>query len=165
MYQAFLEHDKTLRNTGVINPKLYMTKGMFDWPMEELQDFYRGNIEKIAKNLKVVPGAKRVIEQLKQEGNTIIIITSRNNGDYSHPYEMTYEWLSENHILFDELVLVHSPFEKVFVCQDKQVDIMIDDSIKVCGDVSNIGILSVLMKHTVLMNKQKIFTILKNMLK
>ena len=29
--EEFLKHDKELRNTGIVNPNLYVTQGMFDW--------------------------------------------------------------------------------------------------------------------------------------
>ena len=145
LFDEFLKHDKELRNTGVLNPNLYMTKGMFDWTSEELDCFYQENIERIAKSLDVIDEAKETIQRLKDEGNTIIIITSRDNGDYTHPYEMTYEWLNKKAIVFDELILVHTPLEKVGVIQDKHIDIMIDDSIKVCAGLIKVGIPAILM--------------------
>ena len=145
LFDEFLRHDKDLRNTGVVNPNNYMTKGMFDWTKAELDCFYRANIEKFAKNLDVIDGAKEVIEKLKQEGNIIFIITSRDNGDYNYPYEMTYEWLNKKGIVFDELILVHTPIEKVKVAQDKHIDIMIDDSITVCEGIIKVGIPAILM--------------------
>ena len=38
--EEFLKHDKELRNTGIVNPNLYMTKGMFDWSEDEIWEFY-----------------------------------------------------------------------------------------------------------------------------
>lgn len=145
LFDEFLKHDKELRNIGVVNPNLYITNGMFDWTLEELDCFYQANIERIAQNLDVIDEAKEMIQRLKDGGNTIIIITSRDNGDYTHPYEMTYEWLNKKGIVFDELILVHTPLEKVEVVQDKSIDIMIDDSIKVCVGLIKVGIPAILM--------------------
>ena len=42
------------RNTGIINQNAeYIRRGMFDWSEDEEKSFYRGNIERIAKDLKV----------------------------------------------------------------------------------------------------------------
>ena len=87
--QEFLEHDKKLRNTGITNPKVYMTKGMFDWTNDEVWTFYMENIERIAQNLDVIKGAKEYIKKLKKDGHTIVIITGRDNGEYTEPYDMT----------------------------------------------------------------------------
>ena len=64
--EEFLKHDKELRNTGIVNPNLYMTKGMFDWSEDEIWGFYLENIERIVKSLEVKPGAKEYIDKLKR---------------------------------------------------------------------------------------------------
>ena len=39
--EAYLQHDKQLRNTGIINDKAKVfRRGMFDWSEEEEKDFY-----------------------------------------------------------------------------------------------------------------------------
>lgn len=45
--QVFIKHDKEFRNTGVVNPDLYITKGMLDWSRIELDDFCSKNDELI----------------------------------------------------------------------------------------------------------------------
>ena len=54
LLEEFLNHDKKLRNTGIINNDAYITRGMFDWSKEELDEFYYNNIERIAKSLNVL---------------------------------------------------------------------------------------------------------------
>ena len=34
LLKEFLIHDKQLRNNGIINKELYITRGMFDWSNE-----------------------------------------------------------------------------------------------------------------------------------
>ena len=54
LLNEFLIYDKDLRNSGIINANAdYITKGMFDWAKEELDEFYMSNIERIAKKLTV----------------------------------------------------------------------------------------------------------------
>ena len=89
LFEAFLSHDKELRNTGIINSEKYMTRGMFDWSEKEIRDFYNKNIERIAHNLKPIEEASKYINMLRNDGHKIIIITGRKNGDYSDPYNMT----------------------------------------------------------------------------
>ena len=47
---------------------------------------------------------KKVIKKLKEDGNHIIIISSRNNIQLSNPYDITQKWLSINGIEFGEVV-------------------------------------------------------------
>ena len=147
--QEFLEHDKKLRNTGITNPKVYMTKGMFDWTNDEVWTFYMENIERIAQNLDVIKGAKEYIKKLKKDGHTIVIITGRDNGEYTEPYDMTRKWLNEKGIIYDKLILTdaynnnkHAKTEK---CFENNIDIMIDDSIRNCRDCIENNITTLLM--------------------
>lgn len=65
LLKEFLNHDKELRNTGIINKDVYITRGMFDWSKEE---FYYNNIERIAKKLNVIEEAPKYIKQLREKG-------------------------------------------------------------------------------------------------
>lgn len=106
LLEAYLMHDKELRNTGIINPNAkYIRTGMFDWSNEEELSFYKDNIEGIAKKLKVKEKAKEYIDRLHSDGHLIYIITGRDNGEYSEPYNMTKKWLDENNIYYDNLIL------------------------------------------------------------
>ena len=61
LLNEYLEYDKELRNTGIINKEAdYIRRGMFDWTEKEEQGFYNNNIERIAKNLKVKEDAKKL---------------------------------------------------------------------------------------------------------
>ena len=135
LLNEYINHDKNLRNSGVINKKAeYIRRGMFDWSETEEQEFYKSNIERIAKNLKVKHGAKKYIDKLKEEGHYICIITGRDNGEYSDPYNMTKEWLDNNSIKYDKLILTdaYTKKEKAIKCLENNIDIMIDDSVGNC---------------------------------
>ena len=136
--EEFLKHDKELRNTGIINPNKHMTEGMFDWTNEEVWSFYLENIERIAKNLEVKEGAKEYIEKLKDDGHTIVIITGRDNGEYTDPYGMTKKWLREKEIPYDKLIFVNGYKNdkqgKAAKCIENGIDVMIDDSRGICKE-------------------------------
>ena len=148
LLSEYLLYDKKLRNTGIINKNAdYIRNGMFDWHKDEEMNFYRNNIERIAKNLSVIDGAKEYIDKLHKAGHFIFIITGRDNGEYTDPYNMTREWLDKNNIYYDNLILTnaydkHAKTEK---CLEHGIDIMIDDSIQTCNDCIENGIITVLM--------------------
>ena len=143
--QEFLKHDKELRNTGIIDPNKHMTEGMFDWSEEELRPFYLDNVERIAKNLEVKEGAKEYIEKLKEDGHTIVIITGRDNGEYTDPYNMTKKWLREKEIPYDKLILTKYKKEKAEKCIENGIDVMIDDSNSICRECYKKNITTLIM--------------------
>lgn len=148
LLEAYLMHDKELRNTGIINPNAkYIRTGMFDWSNEEELSFYKDNIEGIAKKLKVKEKAKEYIDRLHNDGHLIYIITGRDNGEYSEPYNMTKKWLDENNIYYDNLILTdaYDIHAKSLECLKNDIDIMIDDSVRICSDLITSGITTILM--------------------
>ncbi len=148
LLETYLMHDKELRNTGIINPNAkYIRTGMFDWSNEEELSFYKDNIEGIAKKLKVKEKAKEYIDRLHNDGHLIYIITGRDNGEYSEPYNMTKKWLDENNIYYDNLILTdaYDIHAKSLECLKNDIDIMIDDSVRICSDLITSGITTILM--------------------
>ena len=140
LLEEYLKHDKELRNTGIINEEpYYLTEGMFDWSKEENDEFYYNNIQRIAMSLKPLKDSKEIIDKLKDDGNEIYIISSRDNGEYINPEEMTREWLNKYEIYYDKLILT-GKYEKGPVCKENKIDIMIDDSIKNCEDIEANGV-------------------------
>ena len=144
----YLLHDKELRNSGIINKNAdYIRKGMFDWNEDEETNFYKNNIERIAKKLGVIEGAKEYIDKLHDDGHIICIITGRDNGEYTEPYNMTKKWLEDNNIYYDNLILTdaYDKCAKTKQCLEHNIDIMIDDSVRICSDCIENGITTILM--------------------
>ena len=144
----YLLHDKELRNSGIINKNAdYIRKGMFDWNEDEETNFYKNNIERIAKKLGVIEGAKEYIDKLHDDGHIICIITGRDNGEYTEPYNMTKKWLEDNNIYYDDLILTdaYDKHAKTKQCLEHNIDIMIDDSVSICSDCVENGITTILM--------------------
>lgn len=146
LLNEYIEHDKTLRNTGIIDNNAYIRK-MFDWSEEEENTFYKDNIEKIAKKLNIIDGAKEYIDKIKSEGNSIYIITGRDNGEYSDPIGMTKEWLAKFDVYYDELLFTNAYEKKgkAEICLKNKIDIMIDDSISMCTNCISSGIKTFIM--------------------
>lgn len=144
----YLLHDKELRNSGIINKNAdYIRKGMFDWNENEETNFYKNNIERIAKKLGVIECAKEYIDKLHDDGHIICIITGRDNGEYTEPYNMTKKWLEDNNIYYDDLILTdaYDKHAKTKQCLEHNIDIMIDDSVSICSDCVENGITTILM--------------------
>lgn len=143
LLEEYLKYDKKLRNTGIINKNAdYIRKGMFDWSEEEEVNFYKDNIERIAKNLKPINGATEIINKLKKDGNEIYVITGRDNGEYTNPKEMTKIWLDKYNIKYDKLIFTNAydKHSKTLECLENNIDIMIEDSVGHCIDMRNNGV-------------------------
>ena len=163
LLKEYIKHDKELRNSGIINKNAkYIRNDMFDWSEEEDNIFYKENIERIAKNLKVIEGAKEYIDKLKKDGHNIYIITGRDNGEYSDPYNMTKEWLQENNIYYDKLIFTdaYDKSQKSKECIKNNVEIMIDDSVSICKNCVESGITTLIMDKPY--NREENITRVKN---
>ncbi len=143
LLKEYLKHDKQLRNTGIINENPeYIRKGMFDWTEKEENSFYYENIEDVARKLKPIEDAPYYIKKLKENGHKIYIITGRNNGEYTNPYELTQQWLKQYDVEYDELILTNAydNHAKTEVCLEKNIDLMIEDSVRIGLDLMNYGV-------------------------
>lgn len=141
LLKEYLKHDKELRNTGIINGDVFIRYGMFDWTEKEETEFYKNNIERIAIKLKPIHRATETIKKLKEDGNEIIIISGRNNGEYNNPYKLTEEWLAKYNIVYDKLILTnaYNKEEKANVCKENNIDIMIEDSTQTAVNIEKVG--------------------------
>ena len=141
LLKEYLKHDKELRNTGIINKDVFIRYGMFDWTEKEETEFYKNSIERIAIKLKPIHRATETIKKLIEDGNEIIIISGRNNGEYNNPYKLTEEWLAKYNIVYDKLILTnaYNKEEKANVCKENNIDIMIEDSTQTAVNIEKVG--------------------------
>lgn len=141
----YKKHDKELRNNGIVNNDVYI-RNRFDWSEEEEALYYKENIERLASLFEPIKDCSKYIKKLRENGHCIYIISGRDNGEYSDPYNMTIKWLKKYDIEYDKLILTnaYNHQEKADICIKNNVDIMIDDSINVCLKCSESGIKSLL---------------------
>lgn len=92
LLREYIIHDKEINGNGIVNKNECIRK-KFNWTDEEEKKFYKENIERISTNLKPIKNCAKYIRKLKEIGCEIYIITGRDNGDYSDPYNMTVNWL------------------------------------------------------------------------
>ena len=144
--EQYLKHDKMLGGSGIINKNVYI-KHAFDWDYEYERKFYLDNIEYFASLLKPIKDCQKYIRKLKEEGNEIYIITGRDNGEYSNPYDMTVNWFKENDIYYDKLFLVdaYDSHSKTKICLKYNIDVMIDDSRRILKDITDFGLRAIIM--------------------
>lgn len=103
----------------------YASYNLYDWTKEENADFCEKYLEEVVLQAKVKEQAKEVIENLKEEGHSIIIMTSRIKPMFKTPYETTERFLKEKGIRYDTLLV--GSLDKNQLCIENGIDIMIED--------------------------------------
>jgi len=108
--------------------------------------FMINNFDNIMPNVTLKKNAKEVINKLHDEGHQIIIITARDDKEYSNPYMTTYLYLVKHDILFDKIFVNRK--DKGSLCKEEKIDIFIDDSVTNCKSAINNGINTFLFDST-----------------
>lgn len=111
-----------MHNDGIASYNLY------DWTEEENLDFCIKYLEEVVLQAEVKENAKEIIKKLKDEGNTIYIISSRAMPMFKMPYETTEKFLKDNGIVYDKLLV--GKIEKKGSCIENKFDIFIEDEPK-----------------------------------
>lgn len=113
-----------------ICPGSYDEKVVFSWTEEQNLTFWNQYLEMYVKNYPVREFAVNILQQLKEEGNEIYIITARN--EYGLPqevsgkmHEFTKQWLEKNHITYDRIIYTEE--SKLKYCVGNYIDVMVED--------------------------------------
>ena len=145
LLKEFLLEDKNKRNSGVINTNVtHITRGMFDWTQDEIDEFYNKNMERIAKNLQIRKNCKKYMDKLLEDGHKLYLISHRAYPHYLNAEKTTLDWLKKNNINYTKLVLSQSP-DKTKECNEYNIDIMVDDRAGQCKKMRANGINCMLM--------------------
>lgn len=106
---------------------------------EEEQNYYRMYYTKVLNELIPKSYVKEILTKMREDGHKIILITVRSDKECNgNAYEITKDWLNKYEIPYDELIT--ESFNKKEICAKYKVDVFIDDSIKNCELVSELGI-------------------------
>ena len=111
-----------------------------EWKKREL-DFAQKYYDNIIVDTPIKSCACEYIRKIKELGHNIFIITARDNTLYKDAYKKTEEQLNKNNIYYDKLIC---DFDKGKACLDEHIDLMIDDSIYNCKEVSKVGTQAIL---------------------
>lgn len=144
---------------GIVDKNCYKFNGMYDWSEEDRLDFFKTYMVEVLENVEIKDYVVDVIKKLRQEGNEIIFITTRD-GDYIEDcYKLTKKWLDEKNVEYD--MIIAGDKRKSDYADSLKFDLFIDDSIKNCTKVSEKGI-DVLLFDTKYNRDNKDFKRVKN---
>ena len=100
------------------------------WNEKEAINFWEKYYAEILKEVNIKKFAADVINKLKSEGHKIYLITARWEMKKDNVWEITKNWLKDNNVEYDELIINAS--DKLTVAKEKNIDIFIDDSFNNC---------------------------------
>ncbi|MCL2869309.1 hypothetical protein FWF48_00655 [Candidatus Saccharibacteria bacterium] len=106
---------------------------------ERLMAFYEKYLTKMQGDYKLKANVKEVIDSLRQKGHEIVLITARGNSQ-THSYLdklgqdiVTKEYLLKHKINFDKIIF--GTRDKAKECVENHLDILVDDSTRVLGNL------------------------------
>lgn len=128
-----LRRTKQKENIGYIKSRHYLN-ALYGWTNEEKMNFFKKYYEDILHECIVREDAKRVIKKLEKDGHEIYFITARlSNVEGCETEKITKEMLEKSGISYKELIIDAS--DKPKACNEKNIDIMIDDSYQTCQEM------------------------------
>lgn len=133
-----------LKKNSVIDNKQLRFQDRFSWTKKEQEDFFAKYHKKIIEEANFMPGAKLVLNLLKNEGHNLIIITARGSVN-KNMIEISENILYKNNMdIFDKYYWGIE--NKDEICIKENIDIMIDDFYEKCKSVSNAKIKTIYLK-------------------
>jgi len=128
--------DKENNGQGIINKDKYLVGEMYGWNSELLGNFFSTYRKIVINHAKIRSDVIKIFNKWQKLGYKIIIITARSNKYYSDPYMDTYNWLKDNGIPFDQIIV--ESIDKKAICSKLNIDFYIDDMPINCNRVNEI---------------------------
>lgn len=125
-------------------PNQYYLNSLYGWTQKEKNDFFHLFYQQVLEECTIMPNADKVCQKLKQQGNELYFITARlTNITNCHTEEITRKTLTKNNIPYDKLIL--NAKNKLEVCQQEKIEMLIEDSYETCLELFEKGIKTILM--------------------
>jgi len=105
----------------------------FGWSIDNQKEFANQYLKQILKEAVPNKDSVEVIKKIKKLGCNIILITARKDSEIFGMYDFTKQWLIENHIEFDKLII--NCDDKLKECTNNSVKIFIDDNYITCKKI------------------------------
>ena len=143
VYSEIFDMIDLKQNSKTDNRKLKF-QDRFQWSEKQTKDFLKKYHKQIIEESNFIPGVKRILKLLKEDGHSLILITARG-GLNKDMIRITEERLKENEMyIFDKYYWATENKEEV--CKKENIDIMIDDFCKNCESIANSKIKTIYLK-------------------
>lgn len=132
-YEEIFDID-TLKGNNLIDREEPKFQARYNWAEEQEKEFIEKYFLKVSKESGLMSGFKAVYNLLKEYGHEFVVITARG-GHVKEMKDDAIRVLKENNIKFDKYYW-HVE-DKLEVCKNENVDIMIDDDWKIIKRLSD----------------------------
>lgn len=122
-----------LNKSGVVHPEEQYVQKRYDWTEDEARVFANKYFLKLTDESSFLPGVKDIIKMLKDDGHELIIISARGKS-FKEMMNIAKNKLDGAGIIFDKYYWQQE--DKLEVAKKENIDIMIDDTAKVCEKLS-----------------------------
>ena len=133
-------YNKYILKKEVIDEHRFNYLERYNWNDEEKKEFMKLFSKHATITSPLIPYAKEGLDHLKSLGCKLIAITSRGSIN-EESIDYVNEKLKMHDIVFDKICWKST--DKVETCKENDIDIMIDDNIKICESLNNKGIVSI----------------------
>ena len=133
-----------LKQNSKVNNKELKFQKRFNWTELQIADFFKKYHTTIIQKANLMPGAKTVLNLLKAEGHSLIVITARGS-ENKEIIEVTQKVLKDSGMdIFDKYYW--SIENKDDICIKENINVMIDDSCEKCKSIADAKIKTIYLK-------------------
>lgn len=136
---------ENLNNRPIINLEEPKYQGRYSWSNEEQNEFNKQYLLQGAIESNLMPGFKIIFDKLKKQGHEFVVITARG-GFFDEMIDIAKELLEKNNIKFDKYYW--KIYNKLEICKNENIDIMIDDDYNNIEQLVNGGIKTLYFRDT-----------------
>ena len=136
---------ENLNNRPIINLEEPKYQGRYSWSNEEQNEFNKQYLLKGAIESNLMPWFKIIFDKLKKQGHEFVVITARG-GFFDEMIDIAKELLEKNIIKFDKYYW--KIYNKLEICKNENIDIMIDDDYNNIEQLVNGGIKTLYFRDT-----------------
>ena len=135
----------TLKGNNLIDREEPKFQARYNWTEEQEKEFIEKYFLKVSKESNLMSGFIAVYDLLRNQGHEFVVITARG-GHVKEMKDDAIRVLDENNIKFDKYYW-HVK-DKLEVCKNENVDIMIDDDWKIIKNLSDNKVKTIYFRDT-----------------
>ena len=143
-YEEIFDIDM-LKGNNLINREEPKFQARYNWTKEQEEEFIKKYFLKVSKESNLMSGILGVYNLLKQQGHEFVVITARG-GFIKEMKDDAIRLLEENNIKFDKYYWMID--DKLEICQNEKVDIMIDDDWRIIKKLADNKIKTLYFRDT-----------------
>ena len=143
-YEEIFDID-TVKGNNLINREEPKFQARYNWTEEQKQEFIEKYFLTVSKESNLMSGFIGVYNLLKKQGHEFVVITARG-GFVKEMKDDAIRLLEENNIIFDKYYWKID--DKLEVCKNENVDIMIDDDWRIIKKLADNNIKTLYFRDT-----------------